>query len=120
MIGVGPIAGTYIGCFEAMPAEQRPNLWVVGRLPLEGNPISERLLTQLDSSARLVVVEEHVRQGSFASQVLLNLTERGCAPRRFAHLCARAHNFGRYGSQTFLRAQSGLDPTTMLSALASV
>ncbi|MDQ1422934.1 MAG: transketolase [Acidimicrobiaceae bacterium] len=120
VIGVGPIVGTYIGSFDAMPAEQRPNLWVVGALPLERNPIPERLLTQLNSSARLVVVEEHVRQGSFASQVLLNLTENGCPPRRFAHLCARAHNFGRYGSQTFLRAQSGLDPATMLSALASV
>jgi transketolase len=120
VIGVGPIAGTYIGCFDAMPAEQRPNLWVVGSLPLEGNPIPEKLLRRLDSSARLVVVEEHVRQGSFASQVLLHLTERGCPPKRFAHLCARAHNFGRYGSQPFLRAQSGLDPATMLSALASV
>jgi transketolase len=120
VVGVGPVAGTYIECFEAMPAEERPNLWVVAALPLEGNPIPEKLLTELDSSAKLVVVEEHVRQGSFASQVLLNLSERGCPPKSFAHLCARAHNFGRYGSQRFLRAQSGLDPTTMLSALASV
>jgi transketolase len=120
VIGVGPVAGTYIGYFEAMSADERPNLWVVGGLPLEQNPIPEKLLTKLESSPRLVVVEEHVRQGSFASQLLLNLSERGCAPKRFTHLCARAHNYGRYGSQPFLRAQSGLDPTTMLSALASV
>jgi transketolase len=120
VVGVGPVAGTYIGCFEAMPADERPNLWVVGGLPLEQNPVPEKLLTKLGSSPRLVVVEEHVRQGSFASQLVLNLTERGCAPKRFTHLCARAHNYGRYGSQPFLRAQSGLDPTTMLSALASV
>ncbi len=120
VIAVGPLAGTYVACFDAMPTDQRPNLWVVGALPLERNPIPQRLLTQLDSSARLVVVEEHVRQGSFASQVLLDLTERGCPPRRFVHLCARSHNFGRYGSQTFLRAQSGLDPTAMLSTLAGV
>jgi transketolase len=120
VIGVGPVAGTYIGCFEAMPAEQRPNLWVVGELRLDRNPIPEKLLTKLDASGKLVVVEEHVRQGSFASQLLLNLTEHGCPPRRFTHLCARAHNYGRYGSQPFLRAQSGLDPTTMLSAVASV
>ena len=91
MVGVGPVAGTYIGCFEDMPAEQRPNLWVVGELPLEQNLIPEELLTKLDLSARLVVVEEHVRQGSFASQLLLSLAERGCAPKRFTHLCARAH-----------------------------
>lgn len=120
VIGVGPVAGTYIGCFEAIPAEQRPNLWVIGVLPLERSPIPEKLLTKLDSSRKLLVVEEHVPQGSFASQLLLALTERGCAPKSFTHLCARAHNYGRYGSQTYLRAQSGLDPTTMLSALASV
>ena len=120
VIGVGPIAGTYIGSFEAMPVEERPNLWVVGELPLERNPIPEKLLTKIISSSRLVVVEEHVRHGSFASQLLLELGERGCAPKCFAHLCARAHSFGRYGSQKFMRAQSGLDPATMLSALASV
>jgi transketolase len=120
VVGVGPVAGTYIGCFEAMPVEDRPNLWVVGELPLERNPIPEKLLTRLNSSSRLVVVEEHVRQGSFASQLLLNLGERGYAPKCFAHLCARAHSYGRYGSQEFMRTQSGLDPATMMSALASV
>jgi transketolase len=120
VIGVGPLAGTYIACFEAMPEDDRPNLWVVGELPLERNPIPERLLTKLNSSSRLLVVEEHVRQGSFASQLLLNLGECGCAPKRFAHLCARAHSYGRYGCQKFMRAQSGLDPATMLSAVASI
>jgi transketolase len=120
VIGVGPVAGTYIACFEAMPAEQRPNLWLASALPLEWNPIPDKLVANLKCTGRLVVVEEHVRQGSFASQVLLELTERGCPPKRFGHLCARNHIFDRYGSQRFLRAQSGLDPTTMLSALASV
>jgi transketolase len=120
VIGIGPVAGTYIGCFEAMPVEERPNLWVLGELPLERNPIPERLLTNLNTSSRLVVVEEHVRQGSLASQLLLSLGERGCAPKCFAHLCARAHSYGRYGSQKFMRVQSGLDQASMLSALASV
>ncbi|MBW0017771.1 MAG: hypothetical protein JO236_09545 [Mycobacterium sp.] len=120
VIGVGAVVGSYVGCFEAMPAEQRPNLWVVGELPLESNPIPEKLLTKLNSSGRLIAVEEHVRQGSFASQLILSLSEHGCTPKRFTHLCARAHSFGRYGSQKFMRAQSGLDQTTMLSALASV
>ncbi|MDQ1548030.1 MAG: hypothetical protein QOH69_2934, partial [Actinomycetota bacterium] len=53
-------------------------------------------------------------------QLLLDLGERGCAPKCFAHLCARAHDYGRYGSQEFMRTQSGLDPASMLSALGSV
>jgi len=120
VVGVGPIAGTYIGCFEAMPAEHRPNLWVVGALPLDGNTIPREVLANLELSGRLIVVEEHVRRGSLASEFLLHLAERGRTPKRFTHLCARDHSCGRHGSQQFLRAQSGLDATTMLSALASV
>ena len=37
---------------------------------------------------------------------------------RFVHLCARAHHYDRYGSQPFLRRLSGLDPGSMLAALA--
>jgi transketolase len=38
--------------------------------------------------------------------------------RRFVHLYARAHHFDRYGSQPFLRRQSGLDPASALQALS--
>ena len=120
VVAVGPIAGTYLECFEAMPDERRPNLWVIGALPLDCNPIPEKFLVNLERSGKLVVVEEHVRRGSFASELLLDLTERGSAPKRFAHLCARAQSCGSQGSQRFLRAQSGLDEATMLSALANV
>ena len=44
--------------------------------------------------------------------------DRGHAPRRFHHLHARAHHFDRYGSQTWLRRQSGLDVDSLLAVLA--
>lgn len=118
VIVVGPLAGTYIESFERLSPDGRPNLWTVAELPLELNPLPAVLLAQIDRPAALCVVEEHVRHGGFGSDLLLDLAERGIAVRRFRHLYARAHHFGRYGSQTYLRKLSGLDAESMLAALA--
>jgi transketolase len=41
-------------------------------------------------------------------------------PQRFRHLCATAPHFERYGSQGFMRKQSGLDPASLLAAVSAV
>lgn len=117
VIAVGPLAGTYIEAFERLPAEYRPNLWIVSELPIEQNPLPAELLTQLENSSCLCVAEEHVRHGGFGSDLLLHLAEKNIAVRRFLHLYARAHHFDRYGSQNFLRRQSALDVDSMLAVL---
>ena len=71
----------------------------VGELPLKSIRCrrSSKLLAE---APMLCVVEEHVQRGS---------SPRSCAspgrgmPSRFGHLCARAHHYGRYGSQAYLR-----------------
>lgn len=117
VIAVGPLAGTYIEAFERLPAEYRPNLWIVSELPIEQNSLPAELLTQLENSSCLCVAEEHVRHGGFGSDLLLHLAEKNIVVRRFLHLYARAHHFDRYGSQNFLRRQSALDVDSMLAVL---
>ena len=119
VIAVGPLAGTYIQALSALPEAARPNLWALAELPLERNPLPERLLQQLQAAGRLCVVEEHVARGGFGSELALHLALRGAMPARFDHLCARAHQYERYGSQGWLRAQSGLDAAALLAVLAS-
>ena len=119
VIAVGPVAGTYVAAFESMSEASRPNLWVVGALPIDRHPVPGALLEQLSRSDSLCVAEEHVAQGSVGAQVLLHLAATGAVPRRFRHLHARAHNYGTYGSQTFMRAKSGLDCPSMMYALGS-
>jgi transketolase len=118
VIAVGPLAGTYIESFEALPETSRPNLWVVTQLPLEDNPPPPELLGQIASGARLCISEEHVKQGGFASQFVLYLALRGLAAASLKTLHARAHHYERYGSQRFLREQSGLDAASLLAAIA--
>ena len=119
VIVVGPLAGTYIEAFERMPAESRPNLWVVAELPIEQNPLPAELMTQIEKYSSLCVAEEHVRHGGFASDLLLHLADNNIAVRRFRHLYARAHHFEKYGSQNYLRRQSRLDVDSMFVILES-
>jgi transketolase len=117
VIAVGPLAGTYIGAFERLTVESRPNLWAVAELPITQNPLPDELITQIKKSSSLCVAEEHVRHGGFGSDLMLHLAERNISVRRFRHLYARAHHFEKYGSQNFLRRQSALDVDSMLAIL---
>ena len=118
VIAVGPLAGTYIGVCSELPEDKRPNLWAVAELPLEGNPLPAALLQQIEGGPGVCVAEEHVRRGGFGSELALHLAGLGILPARFTHLFARAHQYERYGSQGYLRKQSGLDAASLLAAVA--
>ncbi|WP_266183655.1 transketolase family protein [Dyella humicola] len=118
VIAVGPLAGTYIKAIQNLPAARRPNLWALSELPLTLNPPPAALIEQMLASGRIYVAEEHVAQGSLASELAIYLLERGMSAK-LIHLHARAHHYARYGSQAYLRAQSGLDPQSLLNAIGA-
>lgn len=117
VIAVGPLAGAYIETFRNMSDGVRPNLWAISELPLKSNPPPENLLSQIQQSMKLCVAEEHVQNGGLASQLLLYFAEKQIKFPEFKHLYARAHHFETYGSQNFLRIQSGLDSTNVALTL---
>ena len=120
VIVAGPLAGTYINSFQRLQEEMRPNLWIVTELPLELNPLPSALIKQLSSAQGLCVVEEHVRRGGLGSELalLLMANRKKIEVGAFHHLYARAHHYSRYGSQNFLRAQSGIDVNSVLAVVA--
>lgn len=118
VLAVGPLAGTYIEAFAGLDREQRPNLWALSELPLERSPLPPELREQLHRAPIVCVAEEHVRRGSFGAELALFIAEQDIAVRKFVHLCARAHHYDRYGSQPYLRRLSGLDPNSVLAAIA--
>ena len=118
VIAVGPLAGLYLEAVCSLPEARRPRLWALARMPAPDIP--QALLQQLSLAPGLIVAEEHVAQGGFASQLLLRLAELGATPRSFGHLHALAHQFERYGSQGYLRQQSRLDPASLIDAIAAV
>lgn len=118
VLAFGALAGSYIAAFEALAHEQRPKLWVLTELPLQRHDLPEEFVEQVRAHSELYVIEEHVRQGSLASQLALELLGKGVAPKRFKSLHAGAHDFGRYGSQSYMRRASGLDVQSVLEAIA--
>ena len=116
-MAVGPLAGSYIAAFDALPEGERPNLWAVAELPLASNPMPDELLEQLRVSRVMCIAEEHVQRGGFGSEVALKLVDEGLKLSSFIHHFARAHHYERYGSQSYLRQLSGLDAASLIAAL---
>jgi transketolase len=117
VVAVGPLAGTYIEAFAALPAHRRPNLWALSELPIERNPPPQELLQQMADGPGVCVAEEHVRQGGAGAQLALHLAQEGLRVKTFRTSYALAHHYERYGSQRYLRAMSNLDPVSVLKAI---
>lgn len=109
LVAIGPVAGRLYGRLASIPPAGRPNLWVVAELPLGEHDLPAALLEQVVSSEHLVVVEEHVEQGSVAQALAHRLMTLGVTPKRFTSCHARGYLSGRYGSQDFHRKECGLD-----------
>lgn len=116
IIAVGPLAGTYIDVINKTPESSRPNLWALSELPLSHNPPPPKLIAQIAQRNAVCIAEEHVERGSAASELALYMSRRGI-PARIGLVCARAHHYPRYGSQSYLRKESGLDPASLLIAI---
>jgi transketolase len=118
VVSIGPIAGSLIEKLESLPYNKRPQLWIVSELPLKYNPLPEELIKALIQSKKLTVIEEHVAHGGLGSSIALYLFEHAIKLDEFHYCYAKAHHYKTYGSQTFLRAQSGLDVKTLTKRIS--
>lgn len=112
LIAVGPLAGSLWAACAEKPESTRPNLWCLSQLPLSKLP--EELLSDLKTSPRVTIAEEHVAQGSAGHALSMVLLQRQCNPASVKHFTAQGYPSGRYGSQKFHRAECGLDPASLL------
>ncbi len=118
VVSIGPIAGSLIEKLESLPYNKRPQLWIVSELPLKYNPLPEELIKALIQFKKLTVIEEHVAHGGLGSSIALYLFEHAIKLDEFDYCYAKAHHYKTYGSQTFLRAQSGLDVKTLIKRIS--
>ena len=119
LVAVGPLAGTLLDRIDAMDRATRPELWVLGEMPLGLNELPQRIIDRVRDGCIFAIIEEHVAQGSAGHALVARLTHLGAAPTRLLHFCAAGYPSGNYGSQTFHRQESGLDPATVLACLAA-
>jgi transketolase len=117
LVAVGPLAGPLAGALLALDPATRPQLWALGRLPLEALPGG--LLEAIGRAGHLAVAEEHVATGGAGQALAAALLSLGRAPKRFTHACAQGYPGGAYGSQAYHRRESGLDPHDLLARLTA-
>jgi transketolase len=117
VIAIGPLAGSYVAACMALPESRRPNLWALAELPLARHGLPDKLLRQIIDGPGVCVAEEHVARGSFGAELALHLLGLGVHTAKYRHLHARSHQYERYGSQSYLRAQSGLDSKSLLDTI---
>jgi transketolase len=122
-VGNGPVvivAGPLAGPAFAVASELndcQPNLWVVSEMPLTQTPPPSELADLIRQSQRLCVIEEHVSHGGLGAMLSQWVLQTGLPVRRYAHLYARGYPSHRYGSQTWHRRDSGLDPESIRQAV---
>jgi transketolase len=116
VVVTGSLVGGLWSAFGGLESARRPTLWLLSELPIGDLPPEFR--ADLARSRRLLVVEEHVVQGSAGQSLASILLQNGPIPERFAARCARGYTTGKYGSQRFHRKECGLDPPAILEFLA--
>lgn len=117
---VGPGAGGLLGALAQLAEAERPEVWVATDLPFQMEAIPSRCIEKIRETGNLSVWEEHVAHGGAGQMLAHLLLEEGVHPSRFRHFHAEGYRSRLYGSQTFHRAENGLDPASVLAAIAEV
>lgn len=117
VVTIGPLVGSILAPLLHLQESRRPSVWCLTELPVDVHGLPTLLLADIDRTGRLIVVEEHVAQGSGGAMLARALLLRGQPLRHFEHRCALGYPDGRYGSQQFHRRQCGLDPAAILACI---
>ncbi len=118
LLVAGPLVGGIVREAQKMAYAERPSVWLVSELPF--GQVPSEFLVDLQRSGHLFVVEEHVKNGGLGQMISHHLMSMSVAVRRFTHHYARGYVSGFYGSQTYHRRESLLDPDSVLAALVAV
>ncbi|MEO7035320.1 MAG: transketolase [Polyangiaceae bacterium] len=105
VIGMGPVIQNLFALGEPELLEEL-EIWSVGTFPLEEVP--EELAASITQKRRVISIEEHYRAGGLGEALSHLLLTSGLVPESMASLHAAGYPSGRYGSQAYHQAQSGL------------
>jgi transketolase len=100
VIGVGPVLGNILALEEDL------EVWAVGILPFDGLP--GEVVASVKRARKLLTVEEHYGQGGLNEAVAKQLINELDGPVAYRSLFASGYPSGRYGSQQWHQAESGL------------
>lgn len=117
VIGMGPIVGNLydMGNPELLESLE---IWSVGTMPIEDLPAD--LVRSIQDGRPVVTIEEHHRACGLGEALSHLLLTRALFPRSFTSLHAAGYPSGRYGSQAWHQAESGLLGPALASRLEAL
>lgn len=118
LLVLGPLVGKLIAAVNSLVEVMRPNVWVLTELPL--NEVPAEFVADVRRNDALIVVEEHVPQGGLGQIIAQHLLVTANAPRQFIHKAAAGYPSGLYGSQSFHRRESGIDPESIVAEVRNL
>lgn len=115
VVGMGPVLIEAIRAIKSNAIEA--DIFAVQQIPFEDS--FPAILESIQNTGRLLIVEEHVRQGGLGSMLSLMLLQHR-ASCSFKHIFAVGYPGEKYGSQAFHRKCSGLDVESLRTVIASM
>jgi len=106
IVALGPLAGVAWQALLDSAVKDRPSVWAVTEF--NADEIPKAFWTQVTGKS-LFVIEEHVTAGGLGMHLSLTMAHLGIQSSSFVHHYALGYPTGRFGSQSFHRAQCGLD-----------
>lgn len=114
VIGMGPVLqGLYE--MEAEHLLDEFEIWSVGTFPIEELPAE--LSASIKEKRRVITIEEHYRSGGLGEALSHLFLTSGVVPESLTCLHAAGYPSGRYGSQGWHQAESGLRGPALVSRL---
>jgi transketolase len=116
IVALGPIIANVQKALAQAGLQNDCDVYTALTLPLDLTNATAEALRKVEN---ILVVEEHVSIGGLAQQLSVKLLEAGIHPKNFKSLVAQGYPNGRYGSQSYHQAQSGLDVGNIISTIRS-
>ena len=117
VVGLGPVLGNLYELGDQDLLDEL-ELWSVGTFPLEELPAD--LIASIGAKRPVVTIEEHYLSGGLAEALSYRLLSQGVYPPSFTSLHAKGYPSGRYGSQRWHQAESGLAGQALRAQLERV
>jgi transketolase len=112
VIALGPIALNALG---PASASGRAEVFAVSEVPLPLE-LPASLLSSIEATKNVLVIEEHVERGGLAEHLALKLLKAGLTPRLETR-AAKGYPSHTYGSQKFHQQESSLDQPSVLALI---
>ncbi|BBH53879.1 transketolase [Fluviispira sanaruensis] len=114
LLFIGPIVSEFL---KIESSDHNCSVWLLSKLSNGENILDKDFIQDVQSTRKLLIVEEHLEHGSAASMITYEFCKRNIHLEKFIHLCAKGYPSGKYGSQSFHQKESNIDSNSIFQTI---